>query len=64
MRVNGKNIEVSTKISLDDFIRSNSYDSKRIAVELNGKIVSKNDYGSTFLTDSDMLEIVTFVGGG
>jgi len=64
MRVNGKNIEVSTKISLDDFIRSNSYDSKRIAVELNGKIVSKNDYGSTFLTDNDMLEIVTFVGGG
>jgi thiamine biosynthesis protein ThiS len=64
MRVNGKNIEVSTKISLDDFIRSNSYDSKRIAVELNGRIVSKNDYGSTFLTNSDNLEIVTFVGGG
>ncbi len=45
-------------------LSSAGYDPKRIAVERNGAIVPKADYGRTTLDDGDNLEIVTFVGGG
>ncbi len=34
------------------------------AVELNLKIVNKEDYDSTFIKDGDNIEIVSFAGGG
>ena len=37
---------------------------KRIAVELNGEILPKNEYADRMLEDGDRMEVVTFVGGG
>lgn len=34
------------------------------AVELNLKIINKEDYDSTFIKDGDNVEIVSFAGGG
>lgn len=34
------------------------------AVELNLKIINKEDYNSTFINDGDSVEIVSFAGGG
>ncbi len=34
------------------------------AVELNLKIINKEDYNSTFIKDGDSVEIVGFTGGG
>ncbi len=36
----------------------------RIAVELNEQIVSESAYAQTLLQDEDVMEIVSFVGGG
>lgn len=36
----------------------------RIAVEVNGRITKRKDWGSTVITDQDRVEIVQFVGGG
>ena len=36
----------------------------RIAVERNGEIVPKRLYGETVLQDNDVIEVVSFVGGG
>ena len=40
------------------------YDLKRIAVELNGDIVPKATYSQVILKKDDVVEIVSFVGGG
>lgn len=40
------------------------YQAGRIAVERNGEIVSKAQYGAVTLEDGDTLEVVRFVGGG
>ncbi len=37
---------------------------KRIAIEKNGEIVPRSQYGETQLRDGDRLEIVVAVGGG
>ena len=47
-----------------DIINEMNIDIRTIAVELNEEIVSKGDYDSTTLKDGDVLEVVSFVGGG
>jgi len=37
---------------------------KRLAVERNGEIVPRSQFGETSLADGDQLEIVVAVGGG
>ena len=37
---------------------------KKIAVELNGKIINRNRYRLAYLKDKDKIEIVHFIGGG
>ena len=36
----------------------------RVAVEINGEIVSKQKYNDTVLHAGDVVEVVSFVGGG
>ncbi len=64
MRVNGKQVEVKERLTLEKFLESNGYALTKVAVELNGKIVPRKEYAATILQDSDVLEIVCFVGGG
>ena len=61
--VNGKEQAANGK-TVEDIINEMNIDKRTIAVELNEEIVSKADYDSTTLKDGDVLEIVSFVGGG
>ena len=64
MRVNGKQVELKESLVLNKFLESNGYALTKVAVELNGKIVPRKEYAATILKDTDVLEIVCFVGGG
>ncbi len=64
MKLNGKFIELNYEVSLLDFLQQNKYDISKIAVELNGDIVSKAQYINVVLHEDDTLEVVSFVGGG
>ncbi len=63
VKINGKNFDVSGK-TISDFLSTTNYDVKRIAVEKNGDIVPKAAYENTVLRDGDLVEVVSFVGGG
>lgn len=62
--VNGKTIKLEKQVSVSEYLTQNQYQPNRIAVELNGKIVPKASYGTTVLNPGDVMEIVSFVGGG
>jgi sulfur carrier protein len=47
-----------------DLVERLELNGKRIAVERNGEIVPRNQFGSVSLADGDALEIVIAVGGG
>ena len=64
MRVNGKEVVLSSNQRLLDFLNSQQYDPKKIAIERNGEIVPKAIYHQVILDNEDRLEIVRFVGGG
>ena len=63
VKVNGKELDIAGK-TVADYLALTDYDPKRIAVERNGKIVFKSQYGETVLEDGDSVEVVSFVGGG
>jgi len=64
MIVNGKKIILKKEISIMDFLKKESYDTTKVAVEKNGNIVPKKDFEAEMLSDIDKIEIVSFVGGG
>lgn len=63
VKVNG-NVEDVGGMTLDAYLAATDYDISRIAVEKNGNIVPKSEYGNTILCDGDVIEVVSFVGGG
>ena len=62
--VNGKQIQLTSEMSVADYLEQNNYQINRIAVEMNEEILPKYSYTETMLKDGDRLEVVTFVGGG
>ncbi len=63
VKVNGMELDIARK-TIAEYLATTNYDPKRIAVERNGDIVFKSQYGETVLEDGDSLEVVSFVGGG
>ena len=63
VKVNGESKDIAGK-TIAEYLSITNYDMKRIAVEHNGDIVPKAQYGQTALQDGDSIEIVSFVGGG
>ncbi len=64
VKINGNSCDSVIGINLHDYLMSASFDHRRIAVEINGIIIPKNQYESTIIEDGDNIEIVNFVGGG
>lgn len=63
VKINGEICAVDGK-TIAEYLETTSYDVKRIAVERNGDIVPKAQYGEIVLQDGDSIEVVSFVGGG
>lgn len=63
IKINGIFHEAAGK-TLAEYLAGTSYNPKRIAVEWNGVIVPKQQYEKTVLQDGDVVEVVSFVGGG
>lgn len=63
IKINGEFFDF-TQIPLCQFLEEHHYCSGRIAVEWNEEIVPKSTYEQCILRDGDVVEIVSFVGGG
>ncbi len=63
VKVNGENVNIAGK-TIADYLAMTDFDTKRIAVERNGDIVLKSQYETIVLEEGDVLEVVSFVGGG
>ncbi len=62
VKVNGKDLDIAGK-TVREFLDEEEYPLSRIVVELNGEILPKAQYDRKFL-DGDVVEVVSFVGGG
>ena len=55
---------LSDTATLDLLVQELGLQGDRVAVELNGEIVSRGRWSATALHEGDRLEVVHFVGGG
>lgn len=63
IKINGVQID-KEELSLLSYLEENGYRAGRIAVECNEEIVPKSQYETFILHSGDVVEIVSFVGGG
>ena len=64
IQLNGRKLELKNKHTLLSLLKKYKIDGKKIAVELNGKIINRNKYKIVYLKNMDKIEIVHFIGGG
>lgn len=63
VKINGKDYDVSG-MTITEYLTSTEYNKELIALERNEEIVPKAEYDNTVIEDGDIIEIVSFVGGG
>ncbi len=64
IKVNGKIKEYENSITIESLILQEGYEKDIVVVEVNEKIIKKNEYETYMLKDGDKVEILKFVGGG
>ena len=63
IQLNGKKISLKNRTSIKQLLLKYKLLNKRVAIELNGKIIPPTKY-KIYLKDKDIMEIVHFIGGG
>ena len=64
IQLNGKKINISSKLKVFDVLKKYKINEKKVAIELNGKILPKNNLKKKMIKNLDKIEIVQFIGGG
>lgn len=64
LQINGVAVAAVKGMTLLEYLTEQQYVLERIAVEYNGNIVQREQYGEIVLQEEDHIEIVSFVGGG
>jgi sulfur carrier protein len=62
--LNSETRECSEGTTVEELLDLCKIDKNRVAVELNSEILSRKEFPVQVLNDADVLEVVTFVGGG
>ncbi|TLY34643.1 MAG: sulfur carrier protein ThiS [Nitrospirae bacterium] len=61
--INGKTEEVSGS-SVLEVLRAKDVSPQMVAVELNSKMLERDELGSTVVKDGDAIELLFYMGGG
>ena len=64
IQLNGSKLKLNKRYSIFTLLKKYKIDGKKIAVELNGKILNYNKYKTVYVKNKDKIEIVHFIGGG
>ena len=64
MKINGEKKECPANLTVSEMLVQEGFVKERVAVELNAEILAKDAYGATILKEDDVVEVVSFMGGG
>lgn len=62
--VNGEQQEVEESLTVADLLQKLNLRTEQVAVEINLKILDRNDFSTWTLHNGDKVEILSFIGGG
>ncbi len=64
VKMNGEEQQVEGGSTILDLLRVLDLDPRTVAIELNRRIVRRDDFADARLNHGDQIELVHFVGGG
>lgn len=64
IKLNGQDKELVSAQTLTELVQTFCKQHNRIIAEVNGEIIKSPRWNETQLNDGDVVELVTFVGGG
>ncbi|HBF5713804.1 TPA: sulfur carrier protein ThiS [Clostridioides difficile] len=64
MKVNGKEIGFEKDLTVIDLLNKYNLKSDRVVVEVNLEIIEESNYNTYVLKDEDIVELISFIGGG
>ena len=62
--LNGQQCQLSEATSVAQFVESRQLNPRQIAIEINEKLVPRENYQAVLLAEGDCVELVTLAGGG
>ena len=62
--LNGEPREIDRPVTVAELLEQLGLQPRRVAIEVNEKLVRRQDHARTRLHEGDRVEIVTLVGGG
>ena len=63
LKINGQAVEAAG-ITIEEYLNKENFNVRTVAVEVNEEIVPKNKFAETILKEGDVVEIISFMGGG
>lgn len=63
LKVNGKPVDAAGT-TIEEYLARENFDVRKVAVEVNERIVPKSNFAEVTLQDGDVVEIISFMGGG
>lgn len=65
IKINGEEKQLEQQVNISNLlVIHNVQMPEMVSVELNGEILDKEDFDTTFVRDGDVLEFLYFMGGG
>lgn len=64
LTINGEKKEHYGEVTIEEMLSREGFQKELVAVEKNGEIVPKEEYGQERLHAGDVVEVVSFMGGG
>lgn len=64
IHINGETETVTDGLTLASLVEQKDLLGKRIAIEVNEELITRNDFANHTLQDGDLVEIVQAIGGG
>lgn len=63
--VNGKQVDATDNITVTELLIEHKVPTPEyVSVELNGEILSREDFGATLVSNGDAIEFLYYMGGG
>lgn len=64
VKILGKDVDNAAGLTISEYLESAGYKKAQVAVECNGEIIPKSSFDIKVIEDGEIIEIVSFVGGG
>ena len=62
--VNGKKEQLGAELSVAELLKNRKIRPEVVTVELNDRILTREEFQKSIIKDNDRLELVYFMGGG